>query len=103
MTTPVRMALVGLGSCLHTMFGPVLRLVDGLDVPTILVAKWKVEQQILHRLDAEVRQLLRTARRTRPAPRHVPTKLDAAAPHPIPTKSTIVSKRRQIENAVRTL
>lgn len=36
MTTPVRMALVGLGSCLHTMFGPVLRLVDGLDVVAVV-------------------------------------------------------------------
>ena len=30
------MAFVGLGSCLQTMFGPVLRLVEGLDVVAVV-------------------------------------------------------------------
>ena len=36
MNRPIRMVFVGLGSCLHTMFAPVLRLVDGLDVVAVV-------------------------------------------------------------------
>ena len=36
MNRPLRMAFVGLGSCLHTMFGAVLRFVEGLDVVAVV-------------------------------------------------------------------
>ena len=36
MNRPVRLAFVGLGSCLHTMFGPVLPLVEGHEVVAVV-------------------------------------------------------------------
>ena len=36
MSRPIRMAFVGLGGCLHTMFGPVLPLVKGLEVVAVV-------------------------------------------------------------------
>ncbi len=36
MNRPLRMAFVGLGSCLHTMFAPVLRFVEALEVVAVV-------------------------------------------------------------------
>ncbi|MCY3902987.1 MAG: Gfo/Idh/MocA family oxidoreductase [Caldilineaceae bacterium] len=53
MTRPIRMAFVGLGSCLQTMFGPVLRLAEGLEVVAVVdsSAERLVEAREMYGLD----------------------------------------------------